>query len=114
MAGISIFMDGFCIRYVFVGLINAWSYKYLPFHRFLYDLICVCAKPACLEWNIFLSCVIAPELLQNYSLSSVSPPQTVQQYNITFYCLCVHPTWFICGEDFIVSVSRVLLVYKFE
>ena len=38
-----------------------------------------CSKPACLQWAVLLSCVKALEPLQNYSMSLVSPPQTVLQ-----------------------------------
>ena len=37
---------------------------------------------------VLLSCVKALQLLQNDSLSLVSPPQTVLLYTVTFYCLC--------------------------
>ena len=73
-------------------------------------------EPVGLEKDVLLSCVNAQELLQNYSLSLVSPPQTVLQDTVTFYCFCVghcvsevrklcdHPTWFSCSEDSIVNV----------
>ena len=62
-----------------------------------------CSQHVCLERTVLLSCVNAPELLQNDSSSSVSPLHTVLQNTVPFYCLCagrwVHPTWLICNED---------------
>ena len=40
-------------------------------------------------------------LLQNYPLSSVSPPQTVLQYTVHLYCLC---SGLLCAELFITSL----------
>ena len=42
-----------------------------------------------LEWPVLLACGNALELLQNYSLSFVSPPQTdLQQIYCLFFKVC--------------------------
>ena len=43
------------------------------------------SKPASLEWAVLLVCVNAAELLQNYTLSLVCPPQTVLQCTVTLF-----------------------------
>ena len=77
-------------------------------------------EPACLERSVLLTCVNAPELLRNYSLSLAIPPLTHLLYTVAVFIVCVldvvinslvqskvrqrYPPCFICNGDFIVNV----------